>query len=139
MININNIREIEQIIDEASVIAVVGLSPKTERPSNMVARYLIDTGFKVIPVNPGQSEVLGEKCYPSVLDVPEEIDIVNIFRKSEDVGPIAKQAIAKGCKTIWMQQGIVNHEAAAMAREHGIKVVMDRCIKIDHSNLTQKN
>lgn len=139
MINLNNISEIPQLLTEAQVIAVVGLSPKAERPSNMVARYLKQAGYIVIPVNPGHDQILGERCYPSLLDVPSRIDIANIFRRSEDVGPIVQQAIEKGCTAIWMQQGIVNHDAAAQAKQHGIKVVMDRCIKVDHDNLLHRN
>lgn len=139
MINLNNISEIPQLLTEAQVIAVVGLSPKAERPSNMVARYLKQAGYIVIPVNPGHDQILGERCYPSLLDVPIRIDIANIFRRSEDVGPIVHQAIEKGCTAIWMQQGIVNHDAAAQAKQHGIKVVMDRCIKVDHDNLLHRN
>ena len=105
----------------------------------MVARYLIEAGYTVIPVNPGHDMILGEKCYPSLLDIPCSVDIANIFRKSEDVGPIVEQAIEKGCSTIWMQQGIVNQDAAATARQHGLKVIMDRCIKVDHNNLLHLN
>ena len=139
MIDLNNISEIPQLLTEAQVIAVVGLTPKAERPSNMVARYLKQAGYIVIPVNPGHDQILGERCYPSLLDVPSRIDIANIFRRSEDVGPIVHQAIEKGCTAIWMQQGIVNHDAAAKAKQHGIKVVMDRCIKVDHDNLFHRN
>ena len=139
MINLNNISEIPQLLAEARVIAVVGLSPKAKRPSNMVARYLKQAGYIVIPVNPGHDQILGERCYPSLLDVPGRIDIANIFRKSEDVGPIVQQAIEKGCTAIWMQQGIINHDAAAKAKQHGIKVVMDRCIKVDHDNHLHRN
>jgi len=139
VIDFNNISEIPQLLAEARVIAVVGLSPKTERPSNMVARYLIQAGYTVIPVNPGHDQILGKRCYPSLLDIPNHIDIANIFRKSEDVGPIVQQAIEKGCTTLWMQLGIVNHDAAATARQFGLKVIMDRCIKVDHTNLFPRN
>ncbi len=139
MFNFNDMAEIPQLLEEASVIAVVGLSPKNERPSNMVARYLIKSGYSVIPVNPGHDQILGLRCYPSLIDIPGRIDIVNIFRKAKDVGPIVQQTIKKGCSCIWMQQGIVNHEAAATAKRHGIKVIMDRCIKVDHANLLHLN
>jgi hypothetical protein len=135
MIVLNDVNQIRTILTEASVIAVVGLSPKEERPSNMVARYLIEVGYKVIPVNPGHDRILGLPCYPTLLSVPDNVDIVNIFRKSENVGPIVQQAIEIDCKVIWMQLGIINHLAAEIARQHGKKVIMDRCIKIDHSNL----
>lgn len=139
MINLNNILEIPKLLDEAQIIAVVGLSPKTERPSNMVARYLIQAGYIVIPVNPGHEQILGIHCYPSLLEIPGHVDIANIFRKSEDVGPIVQQAVEKGCTTVWMQQGIVNHDAALAARQNGLKVIMDRCIKVDHLNLLHRN
>lgn len=139
MISFNNMAEVPQLLAEASVIAVIGLSPKKERPSNMVARYLLNAGYIVIPVNPGHEQILGQRCYASLLDIPGRIDIANIFRKAEDVDPIVEQAIEKDCTCIWMQQGIVNHDAAASARRHGLKVIMDRCIKIDHSNLLHRN
>ena len=100
-----------------------------------MARYLIEAGFTVIPVNPGQSEILGQICYPSLEDIPVKVDIVNIFRRSEDVYPIVEQAVKIGATTVWMQQGIVNSQAAAHAEESGLAVVMDRCIKVDHMNL----
>ncbi|MEN8140906.1 MAG: CoA-binding protein [Thermodesulfobacteriota bacterium] len=132
---LGNLNEIKEIISSAKTIAVVGLSPKENRPSNMVARYLLEHGFTVIPVNPGQAEILGQPCYPTLTDVPVEIDIVDIFRRSEDVLPVVKEAIAVGARAIWLQQGIVNEEAAALARKNGLKVVMDRCLKVDHQNL----
>jgi uncharacterized protein len=135
MLNVDTISGIPQLLTEAQTIAIVGLSPKKARPSNMVARYLIQEGYTVIPVNPGHKQILERSCYPSLLDIPGRIDIVNVFRKSEDVGPIVQQAIEKGCTAIWMQQGIINHDAAATARQHSIKVIMDRCIKVDHSHL----
>ena len=120
------------LLETARTIAMVGLSPKEQRPSNMVARYLIREGFTVIPVNPGQTEILGRKCYSSLLDIPEKIDIVNIFRRSEAVPPIVQDAIALGARAIWMQEGISHREAAAEATQAGLVVVMDRCIKVDH-------
>jgi predicted CoA-binding protein len=130
-----NTHEIKKILEESTVIAVVGLSPKPDRPSNLVGRYLINAGYTVIPVNPGQTEILGEKCYSNLSEIKEKIDIVDIFRRSEDVEPIVEEAIAVGAKVIWMQLGIENEEAAVRAREAGLAVIMDRCIKIDHSNL----
>ncbi len=124
--------EIKAIINGAKVIAIVGLSQKENRPSNMVGRYLQEAGFTIIPVNPGQTEILGEICYASLRDIPVPVDVVDIFRRSEDVGPIVDDAIAIGAKVVWMQQGVVNEEAAAKAIQAGIKVVMDRCLKIDH-------
>jgi predicted CoA-binding protein len=124
--------EIKAIIDGARVIAIVGLSQKENRPSHMVGRYLQEAGFTIIPVNPGQTEILGETCYHSLRDIPIQVDVVDIFRRSEDVGPIVDDAIAIRAKVVWMQQGVVNEEAAAKAKQAGLKVVMDRCLKIDH-------
>ncbi len=135
MIDIHNREEIRQILTEAETIAVIGCSPKEERPSHGVARYLLEAGYRVIPVNPGHEEILGQRCYPSLLDITEDVDIADIFRRSEEVEPIVRQALDKDCTTIWMQQGIINHLAAEIARQRGKKVIMDRCIKIDHANL----
>ncbi len=123
------------LLKEVTSIAIVGLSPKENRPSNMVARYLMDAGYTIYPVNPGQKEILGEVCYPDLLSVPHRIDIVNIFRKSEDVQPIVEDAVTIGTQAVWMQQGISSDSGADLARSNGIFVVMNRCIKIDHSNL----
>jgi uncharacterized protein len=135
MLAFNNLKQIRTLLEESSVIAVVGLSPKTARPSNMVARYLIEAGYTVIPVNPGHDHILGLACYPSLSAIPESIDIVDIFRKSEDVEPIVRDALGTDCKAIWMQQGIINHQAARIAEDAGKIVIMDRCIKIDHADL----
>ena len=127
--------EISKLLKEYKTIAVVGLSPKENRPSNQVARYLIEAGYNIIPLNPGQSEILGKKCYPDLKSIPEHIDIIDIFRRTEDVPPIVVDAISINAKVIWMQQGIVNEEAAALARKAGLTVIMDRCLKVDHMNL----
>ncbi|MDK9707030.1 MAG: CoA-binding protein [Desulforhopalus sp.] len=129
--------EIVQLLKMASTIAVVGLSPKENRPSNMVGRYLVEAGYTIFPVNPGQSEILGEKCYPDLKSLPYPVDIVDIFRKSEEILPIVKEIISLPAlpKGIWMQQGIRNDEAAELARSKGIVVVMDRCIKVEHERL----
>jgi hypothetical protein len=127
--------EIADILKSSKIIAVVGLSPKENRPSNQVARYLIDAGYTVIPVNPGQDEILGRKCYPNLAAIPVKVDVVDIFRKPEDVPPVVKEAIAIKAETVWMQLGISDEQAASMARNAGLKVVMDRCMKIDHMNL----
>ncbi len=139
MITLNQLDEIKVIVEKSKTIAVVGLSPKESRPSNMVARYLINAGYKIIPVNPGHDSILGLRCYADLLAIPERVDIVDIFRRAEDVGPIVQQAVEIRCKTIWMQQGIINHAAAELARKNGLHVVMDRCIKIDHAKLLAKN
>jgi len=127
--------EISRILKEYRNIAIVGLSPKSERPSNQVASYLIEAGYNIVPVNPGHDEILGKKCYPNLEAIPEPIDIVDIFRKPADVMPVVEDAVKIGAKVIWMQQGIVNEEAAAIARKAGLIVVMDRCLKDDHISL----
>jgi uncharacterized protein len=113
-------------------IAVVGLSSNPARASNSVARYLKDAGYRIIPVNPNEKEVLGEKCYPRVEEVPEKIDIVDIFRRAEDVPPVVDGAIRAGAKVIWMQLGIENATAGEKARAAGITVVMDACLLVEH-------
>lgn len=130
-----DIQTLRRILAESKTIAVVGLSDKWHRPSNFAAKYLKDHGYKIIPVNPGQKEILGEKCYPSLLDIPEKVDVVDIFRKPEDVPPIVEDAIKIGAKVIWMQIGVINEEAAKRAREAGLEVVMNRCMKIEHARL----
>lgn len=139
MINFNDLGEIPKLLRDTTSIAIVGLSPKKERPSNMVARYLMDAGYTIYPVNPGQDEILGQKCYPSLLHIPDHIDIINIFRKAEDVRPIVEQAVQLDCICIWMQQGIINNDAAELARKNGKKVIMDRCIKVDHTAFIHPN
>ena len=126
---------VETMLRQSRTIAVVGLSPKEARPSNMVARYLIDAGYEVVPVNPGQREILGLPCYPDLASVPVPVDIVDIFRNPKDVPPIVQSAIDIGAKAVWMQLGVVNEEAAAAAEEAGLGVVMDRCIKVEHQRL----
>lgn len=123
-----------QILREAQTIAVVGLSPKPERPSHQVASYLLAAGYTVIPVNPGHDKILGLQVYPDLASIPGPVDIVDIFRNTKDVPPIVEAAIAIKAKVIWMQLGIAHEEAAAKARAEGIVVVMDRCIKIDHQH-----
>ena len=127
--------QLKSLLDHSKTIAVVGLSPKMQRPSNAVAAYLINHGYSVIPVNPGHSEILGRACYPDLKSIPAEVDIVDIFRKSSEIGPIVDQAVEIGAGAVWMQQGIINEEAANIALEAGLRVVMDLCIKIEHSRL----
>jgi len=129
------VKKIKEILQGCRRIAVVGLSPKPARPSNQVAAYLLRAGYDVIPVNPGHAEILGRPCYPDLLAIPGSIDMVNIFRRSEEVLPIVQAAIEKKVKAIWMQQGIVNEEAAALAEKQGIAVIMDRCLMVDHRDL----
>ena len=125
----------EEILKSSRVIAVVGLSPKPERPSYGVASYLKEKGYRIIPVNPQAKEVLGEPAYPDLASVPEPVDVVDIFRHSEDVPDIVAEAIKIGAKAVWMQEGVINEEAAAKAREAGVEVVMDMCMKKEHQRM----
>jgi uncharacterized protein len=124
-----------EILQSARTIAVVGLSGKRYRPSYGVAEYLKRSGYRVIPVNPEESEVLGERSYPDLDSVPGEVDVVDIFRRSEFVPEVVEAAIRKGAKVVWMQEGVIHEEAARRAREAGLTVVMDRCILKDHRRL----
>ena len=126
---------VRDILKESKVIAVVGLSPKLERDSHKVAKYLQDQGYRIVPVNPRADTILGEKSYPDLASIPEKVDVVDIFRRSDDVPPVVDQAIDIGAKAVWMQLGIVNEDAAAKAREAGLGVVMDRCMLVEHRNL----
>jgi uncharacterized protein len=128
-------KRISEILHSARTIAVVGLSGKRYRPSYGVAEYLKRAGYRIIPVNPEETEVLGEKCYPDLDSVLEPIDVVDIFRRSEFVPEIVEAAIRKGAKAIWMQEGVVHEEAARRAEAAGIAVLMDRCILKDHRRL----
>lgn len=125
----------EQLLRNAKTIAVVGLSNRRTRPSYGVSQYMQSAGYRIIPVNPAETEVLGEKSYAALDDIPEPIDIVDIFRKPEFVPEIVDAAIRIGAKCVWMQEGIVHEEAAKKARAAGLEVVMDRCILKDHRNL----
>lgn len=127
--------DLKRLFETVRTIAVVGCSPKPERPGHYVAKYLQNLGYRVIPVNPGQTEILGEKCYASLRDIPEPVDMVDCFRRAEDIPPIVEDAIAVGAKFVWMQLGIVNEVAAQRAMAAGIEVVMDRCPKIDYPRL----
>jgi len=126
---------IRKVLRDAKTIAVVGLSPKPHRPSHQVASYLMEVGYTIIPVNPGQDAILGRTCYPNLRAIPTPVDMVDIFRRQETVLPIVEEAISIGAQFIWMQEGIVNKEAAAKAESAGLTVIMDRCTKIDHMNL----
>lgn len=123
-----NDKDVARLLREAKTIAVVGLSSNRTRASFGVSRFLQRQGYRVIPVNPNETEVLGERAYPSLKDVPGEIDIVDIFRRSEGVPEIVDEALRKGTRCIWMQEGVMNHEAGKKAEAAGIPVVMDRCI-----------
>lgn len=126
---------IGEILNSARTIAVIGLSGKRYRPSYGVAEYMQRAGYRIIPVNPNETEVLGEKCYPDLDSVPEPVDIVDIFRRSECVPEIVEAAIRKGAKAVWMQESVVHEGAARRAKEAGLEVVMDRCILKDHRRL----
>lgn len=126
---------ISKILSESQNVAVVGLSSNPERPSYGVAQYLQRNGYHVIPVNPNETEVLGEKAYPDLASVPETVDIVNIFRRPEYVPDIVKQAIAKGVKVVWMQPGTENYDAADAAEAAGIKTVVGMCLRVQHRHV----
>jgi predicted CoA-binding protein len=126
---------IPDLLRNGRTIAVVGLSSKKFRPSYGVAEYMQAQGYRIIPVNPNEVEVLGEKAYASLEDVPQHIDIVDIFRRSEFVGPIVESAIRVGANAVWMQEGVVHEDAAKKAKEAGLAVVMDRCILKEHMRL----
>src|SRR5262245_8964094 len=123
------------LLTTARRIAVVGSSPNPARDSHAITKYLIDAGYDVIPVNPGQEEILGRKCYPTLAAIPEPVDIVDIFRSPEHVPPIVEESIAAKAKAVWMQLGVGNIQAAHRATEAGLQVVVERCIKVDHSAL----
>ena len=138
----NSISELRRILGACRTIAVVGLSPQWHRPSFFAAKYMQEHGYRIVPVNPTAPEILGQPCYPSVTAAAEalaaqgvKIDMVDCFRRTEDIPPIADEAIAIGAKCLWQQIGVVNEEAAAKARAAGLDTVMDRCVKIEHARL----
>ena len=131
----NDIETIRSILKENKSIAVVGLSANWNRPSFFASKYMQQKGYKIIPVNPRYSEILGEKCYKSLLDIDEKVDIVDCFRKSDDILPIATDAIKIKAKVLWMQLSVFNEDAANLSRNAGLKVVQDRCVKIEHARL----
>lgn len=131
----NSDQVMKEILLSAKTIATVGLSSNPEKDSYSVAQYLKDQGYRVIPVNPTATEILGEKSYPDLESVPERIDVVQVFRKSEDVPPVAESAVKVGAMAVWMQEGIVNEEAAQKARAAGLQVVMDACMRETHKRL----
>ena len=130
-----DIPTLRRILAESRTVAVVGLSANWHRPSNFAAKYMQEHGYRVIPVNPMYQEVLGERCYPSLRDVPEPIDIVDCFRASSEIPALAAEAIAVGAKVLWLQLGVIHYDAARMARDAGLEVVIDRCVKIEHARL----
>jgi len=126
---------IEDMLNNSRTVAVVGLSANPDRPSHGVAEYLKENGYTIIPVNPNEKEILGEKSYPDLASIPVPVDVVDIFRRSEDALPVVREAIKIGAKAVWMQEGVVNKEAAAEARKAGLKVVMDKCMFKEHYRL----
>ncbi|QGQ96984.1 CoA-binding protein [Paenibacillus psychroresistens] len=131
--------EIKQLLVESKIIAVVGLSDNPDRTSYMIAEAMQKSGYRIIPVNPNAEQILGEKSYASLTEVPEQIDIVNVFRRSEHIVPIAEEAVKVKAKVLWLQQGVYNEEAASLASEQGLTVIMDRCIKVEHAILVPRN
>jgi predicted CoA-binding protein len=131
----DDINTLRRILRETKVIAVVGLSADWYRPSFFAAKYMQEHGYRVIPVNPKYPQILGEKCYPSLRDIPEKVDMVDVFRKTQDVTPLAEDAIAIRAKVLWQQLGVRNEAAAARVRAAGLDTVMDRCVKIEHGRL----
>jgi predicted CoA-binding protein len=130
--------EIRDLLSGARTVAVVGLSDRPHRTSHAIARALQGFGFRIFPVNPNlDGPVLGEEPYARVEEIPEEVDIVDVFRRGETAFPVAEDAVAAGARVLWMQSGVVNEPAAAYAREHGLTVVMDRCIKVDYAYLVR--
>lgn len=132
-------KELQQILKSARTIASVGLSSNPSKESYGIAQYLKDHGYSVIPVNPTADEILGEKAYPDLASVPGKVDVVQLFRKSEDVPPFVDEAIQIGAKIVWMQEGIENAAAAARAEAAGVTVVMDRCMRAEHIRLIGEN
>jgi len=135
MASVDDIAGLRRILAQSRVIAVVGLSLNWYRPSFFAAKYMQEHGYRAIPVNPNASEILGEKCYPSIAAIPVPVDIVDCFRKPEEMPELARAAVAKGAKVFWMQLGLRNDEAAKIANDAGLDVVQNRCVKIEHARL----
>ena len=128
----------ENILKTSRTVAMVGLSPDEERPSFRVASYLKGQGYKVIPVNPRFAQILEETCYPDLTSIPEEVDVIDVFRRADEIPDIVEQAIRIGAKVVWMQEGVVNELAAARARGAGLMVVMDKCMRKEHRKMREK-
>lgn len=127
-----------QVLQNYRTVAVVGLSPREDRPSHAVAEYLQEQGYRIIPVNPREKEILGQRCYPDLCSIPEPVEVVDIFRRPRDVPRVVAEAIYIGAKVVWMQQGIRHEAAARRARQAGLLVVMDRCMKAEHRQLMRE-
>ena len=132
---VNDNSTLRNLLGQCRTIAVVGLSAEWHRPSFFASNYMQSHGYKVIPVNPKYTEILGERCYPDLTSIPDKIDIVDVFRKSEDCVPIAEDAVAIGAKALWLQIGVINEEAGRIADTAGLEVVMNRCVKIEYARL----
>jgi predicted CoA-binding protein len=132
---IDDVAGLRRILGQSRTIAVVGLSANWYRPSYFAAKYMLDHGYTVIPVNPAYPEVLGQKCYSSLRDIPRKVDIVDCFRRAEDIPAIVDEAIGIGARVLWMQLGVIHPEAARKAEAAGLEVVMDRCVKIEYARL----
>jgi len=135
MPTVDDIAGLRRILARSRTLAVVGLSAQWYRPSYFAAKYMQDHGYRIIPVNPRYGEVLGEKCFPDLRSIPQPVDLVDCFRKSEDIPPLADDAVAIGAKVLWMQLGIVNDAVAQRASAAGLDVVMNRCVKIEHARI----
>ena len=131
----STIAQLRRILKDNHTIAIVGLSADWYRPSYFAAKYMQEHGFRIIPVNPKYTEILGEKCYPDLKSIPEKVDMVDVFRKSADCAPIAKEAVAIGAKVLWLQLGVENDEAKAIAETGGLEFVQNRCVKIEYARL----
>ena len=131
----NSDQEMKEILLATNIVASVGMSSNDEKESYWITFFLKEQGYRIIPVNPTATEIFGEKAYASLSDIPEKVDVVQVFRRPEDVPPVVEEAIKIGAKVVWMQEGIVNEEAAQMARDAGLKVVMDACMRATHKRL----
>ena len=131
----DDIHTLRRILKDCRVIAVVGLSANWHRPSYFAAKYMQEHGYRLIPVNPQYQEVLGQKCYAALRDIPDKVDMVDVFRKTADVLPVAEDAVAIGARVLWQQLGVRNQAAADLAQARGLETVMDRCVKIEHGRL----
>lgn len=131
----STIAQLRRILKDNHTIAVVGLSADWYRPSYFAAKYMQEHGYRIIPVNPKYTEILGERCYPDLKSIPDKVDIVDVFRKSEDCAPIAQEAVAIGAKALWLQIGVINDEARQTAEKAGLDFVQNRCVKIEYARL----
>ncbi len=134
-VRVSDVVSIRRILQDSKTIAVVGLSAKWHRPSYFAAKYMLEHGYEIVPVNPNYDEILGRKCFPRIEDIPFDIDVVDVFQRSEVVEPIAESAVRAGAKVLWLQIGVENEAAGVVACNAGMDVVMDRCMKIEHARI----